>query len=156
VWAFCAQQILLRAFYAQKDTKTPLRVACSLVAVNFLLNLWLLWVPAIRQGAFGLSTTITGTVNVLILIVILRRRLGSLGMRSLLLSIGRILLASGVMALALWAVTSGLKSHGLGRSLYQVAAGVPVGVATFFGMCLLLRAPELHELLARKKAPAKE
>jgi putative peptidoglycan lipid II flippase len=149
VWAFCAQQILLRAFYAQKDTKTPLRVACALVGVNFLLNISLLWIPAIRQGAFGLSTTITGTVNVLILAVILKRRMGNLGLASLLTSAARTLLATGAMAAVVWAVTGLMTRIGLGGSAYLLCAGVPAGIAAFFLACVLLRAPEVKELLAR-------
>ena len=149
VWAFCAQQILLRAFYAQKDTKTPLRVACALVGVNFLLNISLLWIPAIRQGAFGLSTTITGSINVLILAVILRRRMGRLGLASLLASAGRTLLATGAMAAVVWAVTGLMTRIGLGGSAYLLCAGIPAGVAAFFLACALLRAPEVKELLSR-------
>ena len=149
VWAFCAQQILLRAFYAQKDTKTPLRVACALVGVNFLLNISLLWIPTIRQGAFGLSTTITGTVNVLILAVILQRRMGRLGLASLLASAGRTLLATGAMAAVVWAVTGLMTRLGLGGSAYLLCAGIPAGIAAFFLVCVLLRAPEVRELLSR-------
>jgi len=155
VWAFCAQQILLRAFYAQKDTKTPLRVACALVGVNFLMNICLLWIPAIRQGAFGLSTTITGSVNVLILAVILRRRMGRLGLRSLLASAGRTLLATGAMAAVVWAVTGLMTRIGLGGSAYLLCAGIPAGIAAFFLACVILRAPEVGELLSRgRKAQA--
>jgi putative peptidoglycan lipid II flippase len=149
VWAFCAQQILLRAFYAQKDTKTPLRVACALVGVNFLLNISLLWIPAVRQGAFGLSTTITGSINVLILVVFLRRRMGRLGLRSLLASAGRTLLATGAMAAVVWAVTGLMTRMGLGGSTLLLCAGIPAGVAAFFLACALLRAPEVRELLSR-------
>jgi len=151
VWAFCAQQILLRAFYAQKDTKTPLRVACALVGVNFLLNISLLWIPAVRQGVFGLSTTITGSVNVVILAVILRRRMGKLGLASLLASAGRTLLATGAMAAVVWAVTGLMTRMGMGGSALLLCAGIPAGVAAFFLACVLLRAPEVGELMARGK-----
>lgn len=155
VWAFCCQQILLRAFYAQKDTRTPLKVACWLVGVNFLLNLALIWIPWIRQGAFGLSTSITGTINVIILAVILRRRLGRMGLRSLLTSVARIAIATLAMGLAVWFSQDPLAHLAGGGKLWpnlaRVFGGIGAGMLAFFLVCILLRAPELRELLGRSR-----
>ncbi len=155
MWAFCAQQILLRAFYAQKDTTTPLKIACVLVVLNFGLNLLLVWVPFVRHGAFGLSSSITAAVNVILLSWILRRRLGRLGLRSLLTGVGRTVLASIAMGAAMVGVLTLLPHLGLGRPVPMVAGGFCVGVAVFAATAWLLRSPELAELLgplARRKA----
>ncbi len=142
MWAFCSQQVLLRAFYAQKDTTTPLKISCSIVVLNFVLNLVFIWVPGIRQGAFGLSTSITAMLNVIILSLVLRQRLGRLGIRSLLASVARIAAAVGVMALAVWASGNGIKQLHLGsrENLARVACGVVVGAAAFLLTCKILRA----------------
>jgi len=86
---------------------------------------------------------------VLILAVILRRRMGRLGLASLLASAGRTLLATGAMAAVVWAVTGLMTRIGLGGSAYLLCAGIPAGVAAFFLACALLRAPEVKELLSR-------
>jgi putative peptidoglycan lipid II flippase len=154
MWAFCAQQVILRAFYAQKDTRTPLRVALCMLGLNFLLNLVFIWVPSVRHGAFGLSTSITASLNVIVLAFVLRRRLGRLGLRSLSVGIARIATATGVMALAVWGTLAGidrlhLSSH---LALAQVVGGVTAGAGAYLLMCLALRAPELGEILARPRA----
>ena len=150
MWAFCAQQILLRAFYARKDMITPLKVVCGVVVVNFLLNLGLIWIPTIRHGAFGLSTSITSAMNVMVLAWVLRRRLGPIGLRALAVSVLRIALAAGAMAVAVWQVQAGLVGWGLGGDLYLVTGGVTAGVAAFLLACVFLRVPELGQLLGRK------
>ena len=82
--AFCAQHILLRAFYSLKDTLTPMWIGCSLVIVNMALSLSLLWHPAIREAAFGISTSATSTLHVLVSLCLLRRRMqGRIGARAI-------------------------------------------------------------------------
>lgn len=149
MWAFCAQQILLRAFYAQKDTVTPLKVACSIVGLNFALNLVLIWVPSVRHGAFGLSTSITASLNVLILAYILRRRLGRLHLRRLASSVARTALATAAMAAAVVGVRLLLVHAGAGRDLAVVGICVPTAAAVYLLVGRLLRASEFRELLGR-------
>ena len=149
MWAFCARQVLLRAFYAQKDTSTPLKVALSVVSLNFLLNLVLIWIPAVRHGAFGLSTSITATIEAILLALLLRRRLGRLGLRSLSISVARIAAGTGAMALAVWLSGVALARLGLASNLTRVVGGVTAGAAAYLLICLVLRAPELGEILAR-------
>lgn len=152
MWAFCAQQILLRAFYAQKDTATPLKVACGMIGLNVLLNLSLIWVPAVRHGAFGLATSTASSVSVLVLVWILRRRLKRIGGRALAVSLLRVALATAAMGVAVWQVKTWLPRWGMGGNLYIVGAGVIVGVAAYLLACKALGAPEVGELLARKQA----
>lgn len=153
MWAFCAQQVLLRAFYAQKDTRTPLRVACTMMVLNFLLNLVFIWVPGVRHGAFGLSTSITAILNVIVLAFILRRRLGRLGLRSLSFSVARIAVATGVMAAAVWLCLAGIDRLHLAShvDLFRVFGGLTAGAGAYLLTCRLLRAPELGEILARPR-----
>jgi putative peptidoglycan lipid II flippase len=149
MWAFCAQHILLRAFYAMRDTRTPLKVALVVVVLNFALNLLLIWRPTIRHAAFGLSTSITASINVLVLSWILRRHLGRLGVRSLVAGFARAAAGSAVMAGTVLAVMFGLDAAGVDSPVLTLVACVPAGAGAFFATTLLIRAPELRELLAR-------
>ncbi|NLF33122.1 MAG: murein biosynthesis integral membrane protein MurJ [Planctomycetes bacterium] len=152
MWAFCSQHIVLRAFYALDDRRTPLTVACSLVAVNFLLNLVLIWIPAVRHGAFGLSSSITQGLNMAILTLILRRRLGPGVLKDLLPSVVRTAIAAAVMALAVHGARVALTACGLGRPLWVVLGAVAAGVAAFAATSCLLRAPEVGELLGLRRS----
>ena len=71
---YFAQQILARAFYSMQDSKTPMRSALVAVFVNFLLNLTLIW----YLGTAGLAaaTAACSYLQVIILVTMLRRRLG--------------------------------------------------------------------------------
>jgi putative peptidoglycan lipid II flippase len=70
---FC-QQILTRVYYSLGQSKPPAMTAVLAVAVNVCLNLILIW----PMGASGLalSTAFCSYLQVTILLVLLRRRLG--------------------------------------------------------------------------------
>ena len=95
IWAFEAQMVILRVFFVLKDTKTPTKVALAMIALNFALNITLVWF--LQEGGIALATTLAAIVQCAILIAILRRRLGRLGVRDLLRSAALGLLATTVM-----------------------------------------------------------
>ncbi len=70
---YFAQQILTRAFYSMQDSKTPMRSALIAVIANIFLNLTLIWF--LGTGGLALSTAICSYVQVVILVVFLRRSL---------------------------------------------------------------------------------
>jgi len=72
---YFAQQVLTRAFYSMQDSFTPTRSALYAVAANIFLNLTLIWVWG--TAGLALSTAICSYLQVVILVLVLRRRLGS-------------------------------------------------------------------------------
>jgi putative peptidoglycan lipid II flippase len=148
MWAYCSYQILARAFYACKDTKTPLKVSCILAVFNILLLLALIWLPGMGPGAFGLSTSITFAMNSIILILILRKRLGLLGGRKIAKSIVRAIIASAVMATVVYYLEWRMSNV---NNLVVLGVCVPVGAIVFVAVLWLIKAPELEELWSGAK-----
>jgi putative peptidoglycan lipid II flippase len=101
LWAFAALRVILPAFYALNDTKTPVKVGALVLIINLLAGLLLmrLW----QHSGLALATSISSAVNLLILLWILRRKLGALGLRQILRSILFIALACLLMALGVGA-----------------------------------------------------
>lgn len=143
MWSYCSYQILTRSFYSLKDTITPLKVSCYLVGINLLMLVPMLWIPGLGAGAFGLSTSITFTINASVLIYLLRKRLGLFGGRKVLASVVRSVIASAVMAAVVYLLQWQMKDV---RSWIIVATCVPAGALVFFAVAWLLKAPELAEL----------
>jgi putative peptidoglycan lipid II flippase len=154
MWAYFCNHILLRAFFAQQDTSTPLKVSAVLASVNILLVVTLIFTP-LRAGAMGLATAAAAAVNVLILTWVLRRRWGRIGMRRILRSLGRTCAAAACMAGAVLAA-----EHFVGgwagawtaapdwvRELIALLAAIAAGGAAFAGVAALLRSEELPEVL---------
>ncbi len=148
VWT--AVEILPRAFFALKDTWTPVLVnlvtlatACALSVVGvYLAHGDSILGVALLAGALSLTVL----MEVLWLGVILRRRLTNLGLRELGLSVLRSLVASEAMGVALLALLFLWHRFGpsgaAGNALLLVVA-VPLGAAAYAGWSYLLGAPEL-------------
>lgn len=70
--SFCAMKIISSAFYSQKDTKTPVKVALWCILLNFIINLALMF--PLQQGGIALGTVISSIVNCLTLMYIFKKR----------------------------------------------------------------------------------
>ncbi|MFZ0034087.1 MAG: murein biosynthesis integral membrane protein MurJ [Sedimentisphaerales bacterium] len=147
--AYCSYQILTRAFYSFKDTVTPLKISCWLVVANLAMLVPMLWMPSLGAGGFGLSTTITFTLNAVILMYLLRKRLGRFGGRKILISVARTVAGCAVMAGVVYLLRYQL---GAVRNWIVVTVCIPAGAISFFAVVWLLGAPELGELMGGIKA----
>jgi putative peptidoglycan lipid II flippase len=97
-----ALELVARAFFAQKDTVTPLLIATGSAVANITLGIVLM--GPLGYGGLALANSLAVTAEVLVLLAILRRRLGSIEGRRTAQILARVLLAS----LAMSAVILGL------------------------------------------------
>jgi len=95
LFAYSGTRIVTSCFYALKDTVTPVRVTFWCLIINTIFN-FLLMRP-LQSGGLALATSISSISNFFILAVILRRRIGSLGLKSLLKGTLKILIISLIM-----------------------------------------------------------
>jgi putative peptidoglycan lipid II flippase len=145
MWAFCLYPIMTRAFYSMKDTKTPLKIAACMSVLYMTLVVSLVFVPAIGPAAFGIVPSVTFGLNVLVMFLVLRKRIGRFGGRRLAASAARSAVAAGAMAAGLYGLLWVLGPSA--RPAVAVALGVPLGAGIFVLAAYLLRAPELGELM---------
>ena len=117
-------EVAARAFFAQQDTVTPLFIAAGSAAVNILLGVVL--IGPLGHGGLALANTLAVSVEVLVLLAVLRRRWGGIEGRETLRGLVRIGLATAVMgAIVVGVVLLGERS-GL-SSLWLVAVGAGAG-----------------------------
>jgi putative peptidoglycan lipid II flippase len=150
IWAYSMTHTLTRAFYADEDSMTPVRIAVGVVALNVVLNCTLIWTP-LREAGLAWSTAICAVVQVAFLAHVLRRRHGGLVDRPTLGSWGRSILATAVMAACVlgvdramgpgdtWAATAGV-----------LAALVGAGLAAYLALARILRMAEPGWILGRE------
>ncbi|MCA9547419.1 MAG: hypothetical protein KC613_23610 [Myxococcales bacterium] len=146
LWAWSAQMLVGRGFYAQQNTWTPTITGSAVMAAAFPLYGW----AAGRWGAVGLAGASSATISLylVVLTLLLRRTAGPTAPGGLLDAFARL-----VPALAL-AVAAGL---GLGQVLPPLPAlvrGALTGGAALsvYGLAVwALRVPEVAPLLAKVK-----
>jgi len=134
---FCLQKTLTPWFQAQKDLKTPLKIAVRMVFLNAALNLAAVFGLPVEWRHVGLagSTVLCAGISCAWLAVIAQRRNGALGWRQLARPVGLMLVASGVMAaglLGLRQVLAGFAARGTMGEILAMAAYVVAGMGIYF------------------------
>jgi putative peptidoglycan lipid II flippase len=76
LFSFGGIKILVTAFHALQDTKTPVIVAAFCLAINATLNIILMY--PFKVSGIALASAIAGTIDFLILFYLLEKRLGRL------------------------------------------------------------------------------
>ena len=149
MWAYFCNHILLRAFFAQKDTRTPLRVSVVLAGLNMALVAGLVFTP-LKGGAMGLATATTASISTLVFARILRSRWGRIGLRSIIASLGKILIASAAMCGAIIGgmamMVRSLDSTTNTQAGLALLVCIPAGIIAFLIVAWILKSAELGEL----------
>ncbi|MBF0528742.1 MAG: murein biosynthesis integral membrane protein MurJ [Deltaproteobacteria bacterium] len=148
LWSLSAVQIIVRAFYALQDTRTPATMA-TISLIGSLALAVILMIPLEHVG-LALASTGGSIINFAILIVLLRRKLGRLGGRVILKSIAGNIVWSLAMGVVVASALYGYDPVKPGRSLIlglRVLGGTGLGLGVYFGLAYWRRAPEILVLL---------
>jgi putative peptidoglycan lipid II flippase len=141
-----AIKVLSPAFYALNDARTPMLISLGSIAVNYLMNSFL--VGPFGHVGLACSTSAVALVNFLLLALFMRRRLGRLDGRRLGATVLRICAASLPMARTAWMVSAAAAMLPLGGfllHLVQVSAAIGCATLVFYFTCRLLHVEELNE-----------
>ncbi|MDX2131527.1 MAG: murein biosynthesis integral membrane protein MurJ [Planctomycetota bacterium] len=152
IWAYSLNHVLTRAFYAQRDTTTPMRLAVRMVALNVTLNLTLIWF--LGEAGLAWSTAIAASVQCLALWRLAHTRLGLRPLdaptRAAFARIaGATAAMTGGVALVLWLLPPA--DTWAGHAL-RLTACLVAGIGVYAGAARLARLPELGMLLRRPRA----
>jgi putative peptidoglycan lipid II flippase len=143
-----AMLMLNRAFFSLQSNWIPTLVALGNLGLNAALD-----AAFYRFGTWGipLSTAVVNLAGTVVLLTLLRGRLGHLEGRQTADSFGRISAASLALAGIAFGVWYGL-DQAVGRSfggqLISVGVALVVGTVVYLGACRALRVRELEALLA--------
>lgn len=147
LFVFSAFQLLLRAYYAMQDTKTPALVNIGAVVLNTVVDLVFVLVLNLGVKGLALGNTVAYALGALALLFLIRHRLGSIRGRWVLSGLVRTLLAATLTAGVAWATaraTEQLVDTGvLPGQAVQVLLAVLAGMVAFVGAALMLRIEEV-------------
>jgi putative peptidoglycan lipid II flippase len=135
-------------FYAIGESRTPVVVSTVIVVVNAVLNV--LMVRRFGYTGLAIGTSISALANAVLLLYLLRERLGPLNGRRLLTVSIRMLGASLVMSFVAWGVERqlalALPGHGLAVELVRVGSAIVTGLAMLTLLARMLHVAEFTEI----------
>lgn len=140
---YSMNQVMTPLFYAKGDTKTPVKLAATMVGLNILLNYILMQV--LQHRGLALSTSITAIVNYLLLMTLIKRSFPEIVYRG----ISSSLLKSAAISVAIYFISIYIKSslpwETRGGLILRSAIIGSVGMLFFYGMGMILKLQYLKE-----------
>ena len=140
-------EILARAFYALHDTKTPVFIGISAMSLNVLFSFLfsaffrqLGWLP---HGGLALANTLATGLEMIGLVIIMRKRLGGLDGKRIWSGFLKAALSGVLMAIALWGWIS---SAGRDSVWILGLGGILIGFFVYTAGLWILRTTELKQV----------
>jgi putative peptidoglycan lipid II flippase len=140
-------EVLVRAYYAMHDTRTPVLVGAAAMTLSIGLSLLfsslftrLGWQP---HGGLALAVSVSTALEVTTLFLIMRKRLSGIHGQEIAKGTGTAVLGTLVMGAALFGWIFIMSSH---SNLLIALGGVVIGGGFYGLMLILLRVPEVRSL----------
>lgn len=150
--------MIARVYYSLEDTLTPLLTSLSSIVINIILSIIL----SARYGVsgLGLALTISTFYELILLMILLTRKIGNYGYKSIIKSGIKLTLASGVMSLWIYIlITRVFPLYANDAGFMTIAPKFAVisisGVMIFFACAKLLKVHETDKILAKIMHPIK-
>jgi putative peptidoglycan lipid II flippase len=151
--AFVAMtRVLVPAFYALKDTKTPVITALIAFVLNLCFSLALM--GPLKHGGLALASSLSAFGNMLLLLWFLRRKLGAFGGAEILTTGLKSLAGSIPMGIAVWYACTLIDWSQTGHKTVKASLlGVTIlaGSAIYLAMVRLLKTAEAMEVISMIK-----
>lgn len=147
LFPFSAFQLLLRAYYAMQNTRTPALVNLAAVAINVVADLVLFFGADLGVQGLAIGHAISYGFGSIALLLLIRRRLRGIDGARVLGTVGRTLLAGAATAATAWLVARWLGTTvgtaTLTEQSLQVFTAIASGVAVFVAASTVMRIEEV-------------
>ncbi|MBN2283541.1 MAG: murein biosynthesis integral membrane protein MurJ [Deltaproteobacteria bacterium] len=154
LWAFSGIRVVVSAFYALQDSKTPVRVAVVALVVNAAMSVILMF--PLKHGGLALATAIASSVNILLLATLLRRKIGPFLDGEFFRSLGKVIASSILMGIVIAVVCRWMNWDSTAATVDRLAVlvtAIVTGMIVFVLSSYLLGSREITvvvETLKRK------
>ena len=146
-------RVIVPTFYALQDTKTPVRVSFWTLLAN--VGFGVLLMGPFKHVGLAAALTLSSVLNAMLLLWLLRRKLGSLALDGVAGVVVKAMLASAAMAAVVhWCLSFGVWRQGVSfNNLSLLVGAISAGVVVYLVSCFVLKVDEVSELmqLVRRK-----
>lgn len=94
--------LIVRGFYALKDTRTPVAVSLIVVALNIVLSLYMIVILKLDVWSIGLANSVAAVVSAGLLFWTLHFKVGKFDLKMVLVPFIKMLMATVIMGVALY------------------------------------------------------
>ncbi len=143
LFATSSLEIVGRVFYSFQDTRTPVKISVLGLLLNIFLNFALIK-PLAHRG-LALATSLSATFMFLVLLEILRRKIGGIEGKVLLKNLGKIILASLGMGMIIFFLRP------FANQWWGYLIVLAAGIGSYGGLTVLLRPRSSEKIIVTVK-----
>jgi putative peptidoglycan lipid II flippase len=144
---YSAIKVLTPAFYALKDSRTPMTVSLGSIAINAGMAFGLVRMANLGHAGLALASSSVATFSFLVLFWLMKRRIGGIHGRRLRAAIVKVAAGSFLMAITVlvvhWAVGLAITGRTM-RYFADLLVTIPAGIATVWLSCRWMKVEELE------------
>jgi len=146
--AFSGIRVMVAAFYALQDTKTPVKVAVVAVAANLIFSLTLM--GPLKHAGLALALSLASSLQFFLLIIFLKRKINIGDLRPVLVSASKSALSAAAMGAGIYFLHSRLLSThpdvGFWGMTINLGGLILSGTVIYFLVARLIGCRELNSL----------
>ncbi len=150
LWAFSGIRVLVSAFYAMQDTKTPVKVATLSLFLNFILGLILM--HPLKHNGLALSLSSSSSFQFLLLLLFLKKK-ADLKIKKLALNSAKFLFCSVIMGIAVHLVHKNYlpisSEMGILTKMIRLCYLITTGVFIYLFFSKLIKVKEVDIILKK-------
>jgi len=154
--AYSVRDILNKAYYSIKDTRTPMVNSFAAIILNIVLNILLMG----KMGVSGLTlaTSVSAFAATLLMLGSINRKLGGVDLADTARTTVKIVVSASAMAISIYAINSFCITAfgaGLSGSIISILLNFVAGTAVYFTGIYLLKVDEFNWLIESMKGKIK-
>ena len=141
---FALKDVATKVFYSMQDSKSTMYIGIITVALNVILNMLL--VKPLGHNGLALATSLSSIITLPLFILLLRKRLGSLGLKHSFILLFKSCIAGfvmGVIAFYIKDTISLLFGNSKIFMLLNIFITACIGGLTFFAAMIIMRVEEM-------------
>ena len=149
LWAFSAVRVVVSTFYALQDTRTPVRIAIVAIVVNIALSIILM--KPLAHGGLALATSLSSMLNLVLLIWVLRQRLGVPDWHPIVISAIKTVVSSAIMGVGVYMIayyTISSPTATFAHLSVGLLVSIVSGLILYAGLSRLMKSDELKTVTA--------
>jgi putative peptidoglycan lipid II flippase len=149
LFADASVKIVVSAFYSFQDTRTPVKTASICMIINIVLDIILMRI--LQVGGLALATAIASFVNMFLLFILLRKRIGQLGGKEIVKCFIKTAIAGIIMGVICYFVAFFLFEN----KYLKVSISLLLSIIVFIAAAHILKIKEMEsvwKLFAKKES----
>ncbi|MEW6088253.1 MAG: murein biosynthesis integral membrane protein MurJ [bacterium] len=147
ILGYAGVKIITPVFYSLGDTFTPAKIALTMLGTSVLLDFIL--VRMMKFPGLALSVSISNFIQLALLIIFLKKKIGAMGFKNILLPLSKVIIISSIMGISCFWLFNFIEKFivlDLASQIFEVGICISSGAIIFLFLSYIFKLKEMEIL----------